>query len=436
MSKIRKRLSSAEAELIGLEVRPKTEGENINPKYRISKSEWAEVLQFRGALKEDDASVNDTNNETVTNQYGELAYKEQEVRLSAYVGGVMLDIEQYCEHYNLDYDSIRSYKFVMYPVPYYNIAFKTAELTEDEQAKLEDRFEEIAKRHAVAQEIPNPMVVVRSEDIVGKVDRLVYSDVHIGMNPNGERNNTMYKTDWSKEAILASAEIMAKRLIQQQRGNVLVIDELGDLLDGWDGETVRKGHKLPQLMKNEEAFDCALEFKMRLIDLLIGNYDAILCNNVCEDNHAGAFGYVVNSAFKRLVELKYPDKIQVFNRTEFITHYDIAGHLFLLCHGKDSSHLKFGFKPQLDPKGMEKIDQYLKHHGLYSFKGRIEFTKGDSHQALFDYCTSDDFDYINAPALAPSSDWIKVNFKKGRRGFLIQHLDPHDDLKRITPVFI
>ena len=99
MSKSRKRLSSAEAELLGLEVKPKTEGKNIHPKYRISQSQWAEVLQFRGALKEDDASVNDTNNETVTNQYGELAYANdnrdsEAVKLSAYVDGKMLNIEE------------------------------------------------------------------------------------------------------------------------------------------------------------------------------------------------------------------------------------------------------------------------------------------------------------------------------------------------------
>ena len=440
MSKIRKRLSNTEAEMLGLKVKPKTDSRN--PRYVITRDQFLEVLQLRGALSGDDASLNDLDNDTVTNQYGEKAYgagdvqAETKVYLSAFVNGKMLNIKQYCEHYDLDYENMRSYKFVMFPVPYYNIAFKTAELEPEVQVKIEAIFDEAAKRYASPVEVQNPMVVVKTKDIIGKVDRLVYSDVHIGMNPNGEKNNTMYKTDWDRISILHSADKMAHEMISRQSGNVLVIDELGDLMDGWDGHTVRKGHSLPQLMSNEEAFDCALEFKMALIDELVPYYDKIICNNVCEDNHAGAFGYVVNSAFKSLAEAVYGGKVVVFNRTEFITHYDIAGHLFLLCHGKDSSHLKFGFKPQLDARGMEKIDQYLKHHNLYSFRGKIEFTKGDSHQALLDYCTSDDFDYVNAPALAPSSDWIKVNFKKGRRGFLIQHIDPHSETKVVTPVFI
>ena len=33
-------------------------------------------------------------------------------------------------------------------------------------------------------------------------------------------------------------------------------------------------------------------------------------------------------------------------------------------------------------------------------------------------CTSDDFFYFNYPALSPSSNWIKNNFKLGRRGFV------------------
>jgi hypothetical protein len=35
-------------------------------------------------------------------------------------------------------------------------------------------------------------------------------------------------------------------------------------------------------------------------------------------------------------------------------------------------------------------------------------------------CTSDDFYYFNYPALSPSSQWVQNNFKKGRRGFILE----------------
>jgi hypothetical protein len=74
----------------------------------------------------------------------------------------------------------------------------------------------------------------------------------------------------------------------------------------------------------------------------------------------------------------------------------------------------------LDLKGADKIDQYLKQNKIYKDSELIIFCKGDSHLCLFDNCTSDDFLYWNYPALSPSSNWIKNNFKMGRRGFVCE----------------
>ena len=35
-------------------------------------------------------------------------------------------------------------------------------------------------------------------------------------------------------------------------------------------------------------------------------------------------------------------------------------------------------------------------------------------------CGSDDFDYYNYPAASPSSQWVQNNFKKGRKGFVLE----------------
>ena len=118
-----------------------------------------------------------------------------------------------------------------------------------------------------------------------------------------------------------------------------------------------------------------------------------------------------------IVKVKYPN-VEVNNYRQFMNHYFVGDVCFIITHGKDDSALKFGFKPQLDTKQIEKIDQYCKQNGIYKKAELIIFKKGDSHQALFDICTSDDFWYFNYPALSPSSQWVQTNFKKGRRGFL------------------
>jgi hypothetical protein len=246
-------------------------------------------------------------------------------------------------------------------------------------------------------------------------DRLVYTDVHIGMTTN-ENGYSLYGGKWDEEEIGLRLDALINHTIASRKSNVLIIDELGDFMDGWDGETTRKGHELPQNMDNEKAFDVGLGFKIKMIDSLAPYFDKIICNNICNDNHAGSFGYVVNSAFKQIVETRYKS-VSVNNIRKFIDHYYYGKHCFILTHGKDSKSLKFGFKPQLDTKQIEKISNYIDQHDIRSKSDYIEFSKGDSHQKVFDESTSDSFDYYNYGALSPSSEWVQTNFKKGKSFF-------------------
>ena len=270
-----------------------------------------------------------------------------------------------------------------------------------------------------------------SEDI-GNFDTLTYTDVHIAMETNAD-NNSMYSDAWNEQELFNSLDEIIVKTIHNKSSSVLVIDELGDFLDGLNGYTTRGGHKLPQNMTDEESFDFALKFKVDLIDSLHNQYSKIIVNNICNDNHAGSFGYFVNSASKRIIENLY-DNVTVNNHRQFINHYFVGDICFLITHGKDDKTLKFGFKPQLDSKGLEKIDQYCKQNDIYKKAKKIVFKKGDSHQALFDMCTSDDFYYFNYPALSPSSQWVQNNFKKGRRGFVLESWNELD--VTIKPIFL
>ena len=341
--------------------------------------------------------------------------------------GLMMDVDEYCNFYKLPRKDIKSYKLVSHTgTPFYNILFKeNIEFVKD----LTDDY--IA---AAIQKYIQPVKVAEPKKInSNKVDRLIYTDVHIGMTPN-ENGFSLYGGVWNEVELNNSLAEMVTFIIAEQNSNTLIVDDLGDYLDGWNGETVRKGHSLPQNMDNQQMFDVGLRFKVKMIDELVHFYKTIVINNICEDNHAGAFGYVVNSAFKQIVELKYKN-VTVNNHRKFINHYFYGKHCFIISHGKDSKNLKFGFKPQLDARQIEKIDQYLKQNGIYKTADFIEFSKGDSHQMLFDYCTSDDFDYMNYPALSPSSEWVQTNFKKGRSGFVFQNFNPETNYKVIRPYF-
>lgn len=254
----------------------------------------------------------------------------------------------------------------------------------------------------------------------GFFDRLVYTDVHIGMevNPNGAG---LYGGVWNKDEVLRRRDLMANHVLDTQESGILYIDELGDFVDGWNGQTVRKGHDLPQNMTNQEAYDVAVEFKVGLLQQLAPYFKKIYCRNICKDNHSGDFGYVVNSAVKRISEMMFPSKVSVYNQLKFIEHYIVGNKFaFVTTHGKDDINLKTGFKPHLKPQDREKIDVYMIQNNLMrnSLDFEVEFSKGDTHIYLFDSSTSLHFNYYNYPAFSPPSDWVQTNFKPTRSGFV------------------
>jgi hypothetical protein len=335
---------------------------------------------------------------TVTNQYEKVS------ALSALKpDGTIMTIQEYCDYHGIPSNQARTYKLVTHTgIPFYNIA---SNVLEPDVKDLDlTSFLKSVKPYKAEQG-----VVVDS----ALFDRLVYTDTHVGMNIE---DHSLYGGKWDECELQRRLEILINHVVKNRRSPILFIDELGDFMDGYDGYTTRGGHKLPQNMDNQKAFDVGMAFKISMIQSLVPYYDKIVCHNVCEDNHAGSFGYIVNSAFKAVCEAMF-DNVEVINQRKFIDHYTYANHVFILTHGKDSKSLKFGFKPNLDKPQENKIDNYIKEHFLLQPGINIEFSKGDSHQYIMDYSTSQSFSYCNYPAFSPSSAWVQVNFQKGISGF-------------------
>jgi hypothetical protein len=259
-------------------------------------------------------------------------------------------------------------------------------------------------------------------------DRLVYTDVHVGMEVN-QNGYSLYDGAWNELELNNRLETMVAQTLVNKQSDTLIIHELGDFMDGYDAVTTRGGHSLPQNMDNQKAFDVGLGFKIKMIDTLIPYYNSIECINICNDNHAGSFGYIVNSAFKAYIELKY-ENVKVTNQRKFIDHYIVENRCFILSHGKDDKNMKFGFKPHLDAVQIEKIKNYIDEYRLHNYT--IEFSKGDSHQLLLDFTSSSAFEYQNFGAFSPPSDWVKTNFKNTSSSFII--FNYYENQKSINPI--
>lgn len=378
---------------------------------RLSNEEAKIIEDFRNGL----------GSETLPNDYEAKPFKFNAIGND----GELLNIQDYCKHYGLDNSKISSYKLISHSsIPFYNIVFK-----ESQELKVDDvDIDSIIKKYI------NPIYQIVHDtpyDDSLTVDRLVITDIHIGMDVKGKNQNPLYEGKWDKEELCSRLQSVISHTLKYQSSNTLVIDNLGDYLDGLGGQTTRRGHELPQNMTDQEMFDVGLEFSINLIESLVNDYSTITYNFLICDNHSGNFSYFVGQAIKGILETRYAS-VNVNVIKKFISHYKLGKHTFILCHGKDDESLKFGFKPKLDDAQAKKIDEYCKENGLYD-GNYIEFSKGDSHQSIFDETTSKDFDYYNYPAFSPPSNWVKLNFSNSRSGFRFFNVSLNENIKNHFP---
>lgn len=395
MSKNSRWLSKTEAKFLGLKVKEDSKGRKQN-RYPLTEDQYNQVLNIRAT----------PNKRRFVETIKKLDKNGTTISSTEKLQSKPIEVPDNFEVIKVSTSKTTGQQWIQYA--------PRKEVAEEVVANLD--FKAIIDKYIKPLDEYAPSTVKYNSTNKKDFDKLIITDVHIGMDTDID-NNTMYSCEWNKDELLKTAQIVIDKTIEEQESDILYVDELGDLLDGFNAQTTRGGHALPQNLTNEQSFDSALEFKLKILYGLIGNYKEIHFNNICNDNHSGAFGYFVNEAFKQIAELQFKN-VKVTNHRKFINHYFVNDICFVITHGKDDKSLKFGFKPHLDLKGADKIDQYCKQNKIYRNCELVIFSKGDSHQALFDMCSSDDFYYFNYPALSPSSNWIKNNFKLGRRGFV------------------
>lgn len=343
--------------------------------------------------------------------------------------GTLMNLREFCEVYGLNYEEARGAKLVNHSgLPTYNIASVVNREDEPLSFFTPEFVEDLVKKHTKVR-----YQKALTFDKPDFFDRLVITDAHIGMETISE--TTMYEYPWDRAAIDARLEIVIDSLKKYKRGNDLYITDLGDFMDGYNGNTSRAGHPLPQNMTTQQAFDYALEFKLRLLDNAVQVYTRVFLDNVCNDNHGGTLAYLVNSAVEKIAQHRYmKDEVVVRNHKKFLSHFVVGNRAFVISHGKDQAFMKSGMSPKAKPDDITKVDGYIKANGLYAYPF-ITFDKGDSHQCILDLATSDDFFYLSYPSFAPQSEWVQTNYKKGRSGFVIQNFDIQTGVVTFTPIF-
>jgi len=305
-----------------------------------------------------------------------------------------------------------------------NPLFSDGGLDELAIARVVDRLVEKHKTTFVRKSIPKPE---KESDVLLKV---IVSDAHVGMNPNPD-GNALFQYEYNSEIYQESMDKILTS-VEKEFSTYGFFDEihildLGDLADGWNGYTTRGGHELPQNLTNDQVFELCVDTKVSMIRELVESNKAnrIILRSICNDNHSGDFGLIINLTIKKMINLLYRDEVvEVDIIRRFIEHRIYGDHCFILTHGKDKKERKIGFPIVLNDNAIRIINDYIEHYEIRSKFIHVE--KGDLHQ--IGYQRTKKFDYRNYMSFAPPSSWIQHNFGDSYSGYSTQvvHKETND----------
>lgn len=299
---------------------------------------------------------------------------------------------------------------------------------------IEKSIDNVIKRHSKSKK------TFKFNDLKNnkKALKVTISDDHVGLEPNPNGNslfNYEYNAKIYNKSYVKVFNSVLKEFNTHGRFDILLLDNLGDEQDGWNGLTTRGGHKLEQNMTNQEVFETCIDTKVTFIKSLIKNNVAkkIILRKVVNDNHSGDFGHTINIAVKKIINLLYSkDLVEVETLTKFLEHRIYGDHCFILTHGKDAKMMFKGLPLQLNDKTINFINDYIRHYDIKSKYIHVE--KGDLHQIGYNKCNT--FDYRNFMSFAPPSSWVQHNFGDCYSGYSIQVIPKNSNEISHTDYFL
>ena len=342
------------------------------------------------------------------NDPGEPPSKDEaSIGISALVDGKIMTIDEYCKHYELPVDEVKSYKLVTHTgIPFYNIQFKTIEIQED----MEDILDRMMEKHR-----PQSLIEWQEEEIEMKVGITGIGDVHIGM----AISDSLFGLDWNKELLFARAGLLVSHLDYDIDRMVLVIG--GDLTDGINGKTVRglKGiskHELDQNLDNEGQIDTGIDFINYILDNVTQRttvpIDLIFLAN---SNHGGPSDYAVAKTIQFSCNKRYEGQVNFILQREFIASYTYLGKNFICTHGYDAKHMDRGFPKDLKPTHIKMIEKIIERDKLL---GETYLFRFDQHQYFVN--EQDKFQDILNPAFSNPSSWASYKFATNFKGGFVK----------------
>jgi len=284
--------------------------------------------------------------------------------------------------------------------------------------KADDTVEEsndiIESLQKIIAEGVKPLGVRADRAKTDKMISIFTSDKHIGAMT---ARNSIYSNDYDREVIFDRHQKLVNTILEEYDAfgqfKKLAFYDLGDALDGNNGQTTRGGHNLPQNMDSREQIDT-------FIEVTIATMEALINANIAEeiwfiatsmDNHGGSFCHGAVRAAQLYLQAKYP-QIKTLVTSKIFEHITFGEHTYIFGHGKDDSDMKQGLPLVLNDKVEGYINDYIDRKKIRS--KYIHVVTGDLHQSAETHGKR--FRYKKVTSMYGASKWIHTNFGSGESG--------------------
>lgn len=235
------------------------------------------------------------------------------------------------------------------------------------------------------------------------------SDIHVGACCN---SGSLYTNNWNEDELERRLDAIINE-IGDNFGtvNTIVLNMLGDYLDGMDGMTSRRDHVMPQNMDNREQFNVFIRQMLSFIGQLSYYCSKIIIYAVPEGNHGGTADYMAIKALEYAVGRKFPDiEFTVFEK--YYGYYKFRGHSYVIEHGKDGRFMNKAMPLNLNDQASVMIRDWLDAEGIQ--ESGVHIIKGDLHSNNLNSCRK--FDYRNVLSLFGNSDYSMMNYPTNSYG--------------------
>lgn len=258
----------------------------------------------------------------------------------------------------------------------------------------------------------NPIKVSETKNIVSDKNLILHlSDLHIGAKVE---SGSLYQNEWNEAKLIERLQSIINQVqLLRMRFDTIVINILGDSLDGMDCMTNSRTHTIPQNMDNMEQVNTFVNTMVWFVDSLVKSK---VCNNIkiysvkC-GNHSGTVEYAAHMAALNVINRLFPD-IQTELFQQFFGYYKFAGHQWIITHGRAEKFMKKPLPLNLDKDSQIRLYEYI--DSLDIPNENIHIIKGDLHSENIN--TTSKFDYRNVLSIFGASDYSMMNYPKSNAG--------------------